>query len=88
MNKVDAKHSDGSDNTASPVAKSGGADAKADAKGLVQGGEESGRPAPKAKEHDGGNINKPGSKSVNPKAAKAQHADGTDGSAKKSAMGS
>ena len=88
MNKVDAKHSDGSDNTASPVAKSGGKDAKADAKGLVQGGEEKGRPAPKAKEHDGGNINKPGNKSAAPKAAKAQHADGTDGSAKKSAMGS
>ena len=88
VNKVDAKHSDGSDNTASPVAKSGGSDAKADAKGLVQGGEEKGRPAPKAKEHDGGNINKPGNKSAAPKAAKAQHADGTDGSAKKSAMGS
>ena len=88
VNKVDAKHSDGSDNTASPVAKSGGKDAKADAKGLVQGGEEKGRPAPKAKEHDGGNINKPGNKSAAPKAAKAQHADGTDGSAKKSAMGS
>jgi hypothetical protein len=88
VNKVDAKHSDGSDNTASPVAKSGGTDPKADAKGLVQGGEEKGRPAPKAKEHDGGNINKPGNKSAAPKAAKAQHADGTDGSAKKSAMGS
>jgi hypothetical protein len=40
VNKVEASHSDGSDNTASPVAKSGGTDAKADAKGLVQGGEE------------------------------------------------
>jgi hypothetical protein len=88
VNKVDAKHSDGSDNTASPVAKSGGTDAKADAKGLVQGGEEKGRPAPKAKEHDGGNINKPGNKSAAPKAAKANTADGTDGSSKKSAIGS
>ena len=88
VNKVDAKHSDGSDNTASPVAKSGGTDPKADAKGLVQGGEEKGRPAPKAKEHDAGNINKPGNKSAAPKAAKANTADGTDGSSKKSAIGS
>ena len=88
VNKVDAKHSDGSDNNASPVAKSGGTDAKADAKGLVQGGEEKGRPAPKAKEHDAGNINKPGNKSAAPKAAKANTADGTDGSSKKSAIGS
>jgi hypothetical protein len=88
VNKVEASHSDGSDNTASPVAKSGGTDAKADAKGLVQGGEEKGRPAPKAKEHDGGNINKPGNKSAAPKAAKANTADGTDGSSKKSAIGS
>ena len=88
VNKVEASHSDGSDNTASPVAKSGGTDAKADAKGLVQGGEEKGRPAPKAKEHDAGNINKPGNKSAAPKAAKANTADGTDGSAKKSAIGS
>ena len=88
VNKVEASHSDGSDNTASPVAKSGGTDAKADAKGLVQGGEEKGRPAPKAKEHDAGNINKPGNKSAAPKAAKANTADGTDGSSKKSAIGS
>ena len=88
VNKVEAPHSDGSDNTASPVAKSGGTDAKADAKGLVQGGEEKGRPAPKAKEHDAGNINKPGNKSAAPKAAKANTADGTDGSSKKSAIGS
>ena len=88
VNKVEASHSDGSDNTASPVAKSGGTDPKADAKGLVQGGEEKGRPAPKAKEHDAGNINKPGNKSAAPKAAKANTADGTDGSSKKSAIGS
>lgn len=88
VNKVEAPHSDGSDNTASPVAKSGGTDPKADAKGLVQGGEEKGRPAPKAKEHDAGNINKPGNKSAAPKAAKANTADGTDGSSKKSAIGS
>ena len=88
VNKVEAPHSDGSDNTASPVAKSGGTDTKADAKGLVQGGEEKGRPAPKAKEHDAGNINKPGNKSAAPKAAKANTADGTDGSSKKSAIGS
>ena len=88
MNKVEASHSDGSDNTASPVAKSGGTDPKANAKGLVQGGEEKGRPAPKAKEHDAGNINKPGNKSAAPKAAKANTADGTDGSSKKSAIGS
>ena len=88
VNKVEAPHSDGSDNTASPVAKSGGTDPKADAKGLVQGGEEKGRPAPKAKEHDAGNINKPGNKSAAPKAAKANIADGTDGSSKKSAIGS
>ena len=87
--KVDAKHSDGSDNTASPVAKSGGADAKADGKNLVQGGEEKGGKAPMPKEDNAGNVNTPGSKAGSKQsAAKANTADGTDGSAKKSAIGS
>ena len=89
VNKVDAKHSDGSDNTASPVAKSGGADAKADGKNLVQGGEEKGGKAPMPKEDNAGNVNTPGSKAGSKQsAAKANTADGTDGSAKKSAIGS
>ena len=89
VNKVDAKHSDGSDNTASPVAKSGGADAKADGKNLVQGGEEKGGKAPMPTEDHAGNVNTPGSKAGSKQsAAKANTADGTDGSAKKSAIGS
>ena len=89
VNKVDAKHSDGSDNTASPVAKSGGADAKADGKNLAQGGEEKGGKAPMPKEDNAGNVNTPGSKAGSKQsAAKANTADGTDGSAKKSAIGS
>ncbi len=89
VNKVDAKHSDGSDNTASPVAKSGGADAKADGKNLVQGGEEKGGKAPMPKEDNAGNVNTPGSKAGSKQsAAKANTADGTDGSSKKSAIGS
>ena len=89
VNKVDAKHSDGSDNTASPVAKSGGADAKADGKNLVQGGEEKGGKARMPKEDNAGNFNTPGSKAGSKQsAAKSNTADGTDGSAKKSAIGS
>ena len=89
VNKVDAKHSDGTDNSHSPVAKSGGADAKADGKNLVQGGEEKGGKAPMPKEDNAGNVNTPGSKAGSKQsAAKANHADGTDGSAKKSAIGS
>ena len=89
VNKVDAKHSDGSDNTTSPVAKSGGSDAKADGKNLVQGGEEKGGKAPMPKEDNAGNVNTPGSKAGSKQsAAKANTADGTDGSAKKSAIGS
>ena len=87
--KVDAKHSDGSDNTASPVAKSGGSEAKADGKNLAQGGEEKGGKAPMPKEDNAGNVNTPGSKAGSKQsAAKANTADGTDGSAKKSAIGS
>ena len=89
VNKVDAKHSDGTDNSHSPVAKSGGADAKADGKNLVQGGEEKGGKAPMPKEDNAGNVNTPGSKAGSKQsAAKANTADGTDGSAKKSAIGS
>ena len=89
VNKVDAKHSDGSDNTHSPVAKSGGSDAKADGKNLAQGGEEKGGKAPMPKEDNAGNVNTPGSKAGSKQsAAKANTADGTDGSAKKSAIGS
>ena len=89
VNKVDAKHSDGSDNTASPVAKSGGSEAKADGKNIAQGGEEKGSKAPMPKEDNAGNVNTPGSKAGSKQsAAKANTADGTDGSAKKSAIGS
>ena len=89
VNKVDAKHSDGTDNSHSPVAKSGGADAKADGKNLVQGGEEKGGKAPMPKEDNAGNVNTPGSKAGSKQsAAKANTADGTDGSSKKSAIGS
>ena len=55
-----------------PVTSEQGADAKSTVAGkndmggtasnLAQGADEKGRPAPTAKEHDGGNVNKPGSK--------------------------
>ena len=89
VNKVSVSHTDGSDNSASPVAKSGGSDAKADGKNLVQGGEEKGGKAPAPKEDNAGNVNTPGSNAGSKQsAAKANTADGTDGSAKKSAIGS
>jgi len=89
VNKVSVSHTDGSDSSASPVAKSGGSDAKADGKNLVQGGEEKGGKAPAPKEDNAGNVNTPGSNAGSKQsAAKANTADGTDGSAKKSAIGS
>jgi hypothetical protein len=60
VNKVSVAHKDGSDNSKSPVA--GKNDMGGTAKNLVQGGEEKGSKAPKAKEENAGNINVPGGK--------------------------
>jgi len=60
VNKVSVAHKDGSDNSKSPVA--GKNDMGGTAKTLVQGGEEKGSKAPKAKEENAGNINVPGGK--------------------------
>ena len=55
VNKVSASHTDGSDNsTKSPVA--GKNDMGGSSSNIAQGGEESGRPAPKAKDEDAGNV--------------------------------
>ena len=55
---------------------------------IAQGGEESGRPAPKAKDEDAGNVNKPGAKAKMAAAPKAQTKADDDGSATKSTLGS
>ena len=87
VNKVSASHTDGSDNsTKSPVA--GKNDMGGSSSNIAQGGEESGRPAPKAKDEDAGNVNKPGAKAKMNAAPKAQTKAGDDGSSTKSTLGS
>lgn len=90
VNKVTADHKDGTDNSKSPVNADGGKGQKASAEAVsTSTSEEKGGKAPKAGDLSGGNINTPGSKDGSKlKPAKAKTADGTDGSAKKSAIGS
>ncbi len=90
VNKVTADHKDGTDNSKSPVNADGGKGQKASAEAVsTSTSEEKGGKAPKAGDLSGGNINTPGSKDGSKlKSAKASSADGTDSSAKKSAMGS
>lgn len=83
VDKVAVKHTDGSDNSKSPVAKQ--------AKGSTQavdfvGSEEKGRPAPKAEMHDGGNVNTPGASAKMVKAKVPAAADKADNT--KSILGS
>ena len=83
VDKVAVKHTDGSDNSKSPVAKQ--------AKGSTQavdfvGSEEKGRPAPKAEMHDGGNVNTPGASAKLVKAKVPAAADKADNA--KSILGS
>ena len=86
VNKVSVAHKDGSDNSKSPVA--GKNDMGGTAKNLVQGGEEKGSKAPKAKEENAGNINVPGGKAKLTAAPKAKTKVEDDASAKKSTIGS
>jgi|TARA_B100000959_G_scaffold109452_1_gene115441 hypothetical protein len=90
VNKVTASNTDGTDNSKSPVNADGGKGATASAPAVsTSTSEEKGGKAPKAGDLSGGNINTPGSKDGSKlKPAKANKADGTDGSAKKSAIGS
>ena len=87
VNKVSASNTDGSDNsTKSPIANKN--DMGGSSSNIAQGGEESGRPAPKAKDEDAGNVNKPGAKAKMAAAPKAQTKADDDGSASKSTLGS
>ncbi len=90
VNKVTASNTDGTDNSKSPVNADGGKGATASAPAVsTSTSEEKGGKAPKAGDLSGGNINTPGSKDGSKlKPAKANKADGTNGSAKKSAIGS
>ena len=90
VNKVTASDKDGTDNSKSPVNADGGKGQKASAEAVsTSTSEEKGGKAPKAGDLSGGNINTPGSKDGSKlKPAKANKADGTDSSAKKSAIGS
>jgi len=63
VEKVSApNNSEGSDNTASPVASKGGKDSGADGKNIAQGGEEKGGSAVKPKDMGKSFENEPGSK--------------------------
>ena len=87
VNKVSVSNTDGSDNsTKSPIANKN--DMGGSSSNIAQGGEESGRPAPKAKDEDAGNVNKPGAKAKMAAAPKAQTKADDDGSATKSTLGS
>jgi len=90
VNKVTASNTDGTDNSKSPVNADGGKGSTATASApSTSTKEDSGSKAPKAGDLSGGNINTPGSSAGSKlKPAKANKADGTDGSAKKSAIGS
>ena len=89
LKAVNVDHKDGSDSVKSPVAGAPKENANGAKPGVSTGGEEKGGKAPMPKEDNAGNVNTPGSKAGSKQsAAKANTADGTDGSAKKSAIGS
>jgi hypothetical protein len=86
VNKVSVKHTDGSDNSKSPVA--GKNDMGGTASNIAKGGEEKGGKAPAPKEDNAGNVNVPGGKAKLTAAPKAKTKVEDDASAKKSTIGS
>jgi hypothetical protein len=85
VNKVSVKHTDGSDNSKSPVA--GKNDMGGTASNIAKGGEEKGGKAPAPKEDNAGNINVPGAK-VKPVAAPKAKTSTEDDTSAKSIIGS
>ena len=80
VNKVGVTHTDGSDNSKSPVA--GKNDMGGTASNIAKGGEETGSKAPAPKEENAGNINVPGGKAKPVAAPKAKTSTEDDSSAK------
>tara|TARA_B110000503_G_scaffold100380_1_gene150197 strand:+ start:2863 stop:3849 length:987 start_codon:yes stop_codon:yes gene_type:complete len=80
VNKVGVTHTDGSDNSKSPVA--GKNDMGGTASNIAKGGEEKGSKAPAPKEDNAGNINVPGAKAKPVAAPKAKTSTEDDTSAK------
>ena len=85
VNKVGVTHTDGSDNSKSPVA--GKNDMGGTASNIAKGGEEKGGKAPAPKEDNAGNINVPGAK-VKPVAAPKAKTSTEDDTSAKSTIGS
>jgi len=85
VNKVGVTHTDGSDNSKSPVA--GKNDMGGTASNIAKGGEETGSKAPAPKEDNAGNINVPGAK-VKPVAAPKAKTSTEDDTSAKSIIGS
>ena len=80
VNKVGVTHTDGSDNSKSPVA--GKNDMGGTASNIAKGGEETGSKAPAPKEDNAGNVNVPGAKAKPVAAPKAKTSTEDDSSAK------
>ena len=80
VNKVGVTHTDGSDNSKSPVA--GKNDMGGTASNIAKGGEETGSKAPAPKEDNAGNVNVPGAKAKPTAAPKAKTSTEDDSSAK------
>lgn len=85
VNKVGVTHTDGSDNSKSPVA--GKNDMGGTASNIAKGGEETGSKAPAPKEDNAGNVNVPGAK-AKPVAAPKAKTNTEDDSSAKSTIGS
>jgi len=85
VNKVGVTHTDGSDNSKSPVA--GKNDMGGTSANITKGGEEKGGKAPAPKVDNAGNINVPGAK-VKPTAAPKAKTSTEDDSSAKSTIGS
>ena len=85
VNKVGVTHTDGSDNSKSPVA--GKNDMGGTSSNIAKGGEEKGSSTPASKEDNAGNINVPGAK-VKPTAAPKAKTSTEDDSSAKSTIGS
>lgn len=80
VNKVGVTHTDGSDNSKSPVA--GKNDMGGTTSNIAKGGEEKGSSTPASKEDNAGNINVPGAKVKQSAAPKAKTSTEDDSSAK------
>jgi hypothetical protein len=85
VNKVGVTHTDGSDNSKSPVA--GKNDMGGTASNIAKGGEEKGGKAPAPKEDNAGNVNVPGAK-AKPTAAPKAKTNTEDDKSAKSTIGS